>query len=102
MNVWLFFSAAWCISACISSKRLSESVVTLNHVLQCGHQIDMFLMFLDCKIFIVKCVFLQMTEVGDNAMLEGDSNPVLSNTEVDDATHPKITQQVHSCLSLQM
>ena len=37
-----------------------------------------------------------MIEVGDNALLEGASNPVKSNTEVDDATHPKITQQVHS------
>ena len=53
-------------------------------------------LFLDCKIFIVKCVFSQMIEVGDNALLEGASNPVKSNTEVDDATHPKITQQVHS------
>ena len=37
---------------------LSESVVNLNHVLQCGHQIDMFRMSSDCKIFIVKCVFI--------------------------------------------
>ena len=45
VNVKLFFSAVWCISSCISSKRLSESVVNLNHVLQCGHQIYMFSVF---------------------------------------------------------
>ena len=62
-------------------------------------------MFSECKIVIVKCFlfFLQMTTVGDDALLDGGSKPVLSNTEGDDdANRPKITQQVHSCLSLQM
>ena len=95
------------IGMLLIQRFLSESVVNLNHVLQCGHQIDMFRMSSDCKIFIVKCVFifyffLQLTAVGDNALLEGDSNPVLSIIEVEDATHPKIPQQVHSCLSFQM
>ena len=46
---------------------------------------------------------LQTTTVGANALLVEDLRPVvLSNTEVDDATHPNITQQVYSCLSLQM
>ena len=42
---------------------------------------------------------LQTTTVGANALLVEDLHPVvLANTEVDDATHPNITQQVYSGL----
>ena len=64
-------------------------------------------MFSECKIVIVKCFlflfFSQMTTVGEDALLDGGSKPVLSNTEGDDdATRPIITKRVHSYLLLQM